>query len=78
MGSAQKLKLKLERGNITARELRTLLRQEGWSLDRARSSHEFWIRGARTFVLATHDKDLKIYQIKQAQSLLLERKEKNQ
>ena len=75
MGANQKLKLKLERGSITARELRTLLKQEGWSLERTRGSHEYWVKGERTFVLATHDKDLKHYQIKLARRLLLTQEE---
>ena len=71
MSSREKLRRKLERGNITARELRTLLRQEGWSLERTRGSHEIWVRGAHTFVLAAHDRDLKRYQIRLAQTRLL-------
>jgi len=71
MSRDAKLKDKLSRGSITARELRALLELRGWRLDRTRGSHEFWINGPQTFVLATHSKDLKHYQIKQAQQLLL-------
>ena len=75
MSSAEKLKRKLESGSIDARELRTLLKQMRWSLNRTKGSHEVWVNGAKTFILATHSKDLKPYQIKQAQSLLLEEKD---
>ncbi|OFZ79584.1 MAG: hypothetical protein A2583_13355 [Bdellovibrionales bacterium RIFOXYD1_FULL_53_11] len=71
MTSASKLKTKLQIGSIDAHELRTLLKQMGWRLDRTRGSHEVWINGARSFVLATHTKDLKPYQIKGARTLLL-------
>jgi predicted RNA binding protein YcfA (HicA-like mRNA interferase family) len=67
----EKLREKLMRGSITASELRAFLRLEGWLLDRTRGSHEFWGNGLRTFVLATHDKNLKRYQIKQARQILL-------
>lgn len=75
MDRKEKLREKLVRGSITARELRVFLRLEGWRLDRTRGSHEFWINSLRTFVLATHGKDLKRYQIKLAQQLLLTREE---
>ena len=71
MDKNSKLKIKLANGSITARELRTLLLVEGWQLDRTRGSHEFWVNGAKTYVLATHGKDLKRYQMKQASQLLL-------
>ncbi len=70
MSSTEKLKEKLDNGSIDARELRTLLKQVGWTLIRIKGSHEVWVKGATTFILATHSKDLKHYQIKQAQSLL--------
>ena len=70
MTKTTKLKTKLKIGNIDARELRTLLTQEGWALDRVKGSHEFWEKGPLTFVLATHSKDLKLYQIKQARLVL--------
>lgn len=71
MSSIDKLKSKLERGSIKARELRALMNQLGWQLDRIKGSHEVWIKGSKTFVLATHSQDLKLYQIKQAQNMLL-------
>jgi predicted RNA binding protein YcfA (HicA-like mRNA interferase family) len=57
---SRKLKLKLQRAKISAQELRTLLGHEGWSLERTRGSHEVWAKGRETFVLATHDKELKM------------------
>lgn len=71
MTSAMKLKEKLRTGGINGRELRTLLKHEGWVIDRVKGSHEIWISGSRTYVLATHSKDLKPYQIKEARLLLL-------
>lgn len=71
MAKTDKLIRKLEHGSINARELKTLMRQVGWRLDRTKGSHEIWTRDSKTFVLATHSKDLKMYQIKQAQLLLL-------
>ena len=76
MSSSDKLKRKLSSGSVDGRELRTLLKQIGWILNRTKGSHEVWTKGVKTFVLATHSKDLKPYQIKQAQGFLLE-EEKN-
>jgi len=72
MGSQEKLRKKLHQGSIDARDLRTLLRQDGWVLDRTSGSHEVWKNKAKTFILATHSKDLKRYQIKLAQKMLEE------
>ena len=69
MSKNSKLKLKLVDESINGKELRTLLSQEGWTLDRTRGSHEVWICGGRTFILATHSKDLKPYQVKEAKTL---------
>ncbi len=72
VSSTDKLKRKLDNSSIDARELRTLLKQMGWTLNRTKGSHEVWVKRSKTFILATHSKDLKPYQIKQAQNLLLE------
>jgi predicted RNA binding protein YcfA (HicA-like mRNA interferase family) len=77
MSREAKLTSKLLSGAISARELRALLEIRGWRIDRTRGSHEFWVCGPRTFVLATHGKDLKRYQIKQAQQALLFAEKKN-
>lgn len=71
MTKAAKLLEKLKNGSVNASELRTLLKQNGWELDRVKGSHEIWVKGVETFILATHSKDLKNYQIKEAQKLLL-------
>ena len=66
-----KLRSKLKDGSIDGKELRTFLQQEGWIIDRTRGSHEVWTKLSHTFVLATHSKDLKPYQIKEARALLI-------
>ncbi|MGZ3687304.1 MAG: type II toxin-antitoxin system HicA family toxin [Bdellovibrionota bacterium] len=71
MSKTAKLKEKLRHGSIDARELRTLFKQIGWVLDRTKGSHEFWVSGSLVFVFATHSKDLKPYQLKQARMVLL-------
>ena len=71
MDKRSKFKSNLINGSISARELRALLLLEGRQLERTCGSHEFWTKGALTFVLATHSKDLKRYQIKLASQLLL-------
>ncbi len=71
MTKHDKLLQKLRQGSIDAKELITLLKQEGWTLDRTKGSHEVWIKGPQTYVLATHTKDLKPYQRRAAQELLL-------
>jgi predicted RNA binding protein YcfA (HicA-like mRNA interferase family) len=71
MTKAAKLLEKLKNGSLDAQELRTLLKQNGWVLERVKGSHEVWTKDAETFILATHSKDLKRYQVKEAQRLLL-------
>lgn len=70
MSKADKLKQKLLNGSISGPELRTLIKSEGAILDRTKGSHEVWALGKKTLVLATHGKDLKPYQIKQAKEFL--------
>lgn len=79
MSKTEKLLEKLKRGAINALELKTLLRHLGWILDRTKGSHEVWVNDSKLFVLATHSKELKPYQLKQAKTLLLveEEDEKN-
>lgn len=71
MTAVDKLKEKLKRGSINARELRSLLNKEGWMLDHTKGSHESWSKKDKRFILATHGQGLKPYQIKQAQKVLL-------
>ena len=70
MTQIAKLRSKLKEGFIDGKELRYLLRHDGWTCERTRGSHEIWVKAERTFVLATHSKDLKPYQIKEARLLL--------
>ena len=71
MSKTDKLKAKLENGTIKANELRTLLGKEGFVLDRTKGSHEIWVKGKKSLVLATHGKELKPYQIKEAKGVIL-------
>ena len=70
VSSRSKLWAKLKSRNIKADELRTLLKMEGFELDHQKGSHQFWKRATQRYVLATHGKDLKLYQIKQAMEVL--------
>ena len=67
MSKIEKFIEKLRNGSLKADELRTLLKLFGWFLDRQRGSHEQW-RGPKgeKMTLATHSKELKPYQIKEA------------
>jgi hypothetical protein len=66
----EKLLAKLKSETITAGELRTLMGQLGVEYKGARGSHEKYVFGEKLFILATHSKDLKRYQIKQAREFL--------
>lgn len=67
MSKTEKLLAKLNNGSISASELRTLLLKLGWRLDRQKGSHEQWLGpNGRFLTLATHSKELKPYQIKEA------------
>ena len=77
MTKLDKLIAKLKNGNIDAVELRALLGKLGWRLERTRGSHEIWVQGPETFVIATHAKDLKPYQKKQARDVLLKEEPEN-
>ncbi len=72
MSTTDKLIEKLKNGSISAKELRTLLKKLGWVLDRTKGSHEQWLgpKGQR-MTLATHSKDLKQYQIREAKEKAL-------
>jgi predicted RNA binding protein YcfA (HicA-like mRNA interferase family) len=68
MSTTEKLLEKLNNGSISAKELRTLLGKLNWFLDRTKGSHEQWIGPQKQrMTIATHSKDLKSYQIKEAQ-----------
>jgi len=72
MGKTEKLIEALKSGSISAKGLRTLLGRLGWLMDREAGSHEQWLgpQGQR-MTIATHSKDLKPYQIKEAREKLL-------
>ncbi len=76
MTKAEKLREKLELSTITASELRSLLKKEAAVLDRTKGSHEVWKLRDKRMVLATHSKELKPYQIKQAKEFLYGTEEK--
>ncbi len=72
MSKADKLLEKLRNGTISAREVRTLLGQLGWSLARQKGSHEQWLKNGKVLTLATHSKEVKPYQLKQIAKALEE------
>ena len=72
MGQTEKLIEALQTGSISTKGLRTLLGRLGWVLDRQTGSHEQWVGPQRQrMTIATHSKDLKPYQIKEAREKLL-------
>ncbi len=72
MSKTEKLLQKLTIGTISASEMRTLLGKLGWNLRNTVGSHEQWIGPANEkYTLATHDKELKQYQIKDLKKLIL-------
>lgn len=78
MSKTEKLLQKLENGNIKADELRTLLGKMGYELKNTEGSHEQWVHPnksypERCFTLATHSKDLKPYQMREAKKRLLKK-----
>lgn len=79
MSKTEKLKQKLRNGTISAAEARTLLKKYGYVERACDGSHEAWRKdGSPGVTIATHDKDLKRYQIKQIQKALgLEEKDED-
>lgn len=79
MSKTEKLIQKLRSGVISAKELKTLMKKLGWTLDRQAGSHEQWVNRKRDYpknriTIATHTKDLKQYQIKEAMEKILDEK----
>jgi len=72
VSQTEKLKKKLKEGRITGPELSTLLGKLGWSLKRQVGSHQTWSDGKKILVLVADRKDLKNYQIRDAQNALRE------
>jgi len=70
MTKAEKLWDKLDSNKISALELRTLFQSKGAFLVRTKGSHEVWKLEDRILILATHSKELKYYQMKQAKEFL--------
>lgn len=70
MGKTEKLIKKLQNGSISASEVRTLLGQLGWVLARTKGSHETWKNNGQVIVIATHDKEIKPYLIRQIRAAL--------
>ena len=71
MTKAEKLRNKLINETISASEARTLLEQKGWILERTRGSHERWHKeNQQPLTIATHEKELPRYQIKQIKKAL--------
>lgn len=78
MSKTEKLLQKLENGSIKADELRTLLGKMGYELKKTEGSHEQWVNPNKSYpenclTLATHSKELKPYQIKEAKKRLIEK-----
>lgn len=71
MSKTEKLLEKLKNGTIDGREIATLLKKMGWTIDRQKGSHEVWILGAKTLVLVAGRVELKSYQIRDLQKALL-------
>jgi len=72
MGKTEKLLEKLRNKTISAAEARTLLKKLGWALRGTGGSHEQWVGPANEkYTIATHDKDLKQYQIKDLNKLII-------
>jgi|GEM_PF-2383879 len=57
---------------LSARELRSLLRQLGYTLARQRGSHEQWVKSGRTFTIATHGKEVPWYLLDSLRKLIEE------
>lgn len=71
MSKTDKLLEKLKNGTISGPEAETLLGKLGWSLDRQNGSHQVWASGNQSLTLVAGRKDLKPYQIKALQKLLV-------
>lgn len=62
---------KLQNLTITKRELESLLISLGFILKPGKGSHRKWVKpGCGMIIVATHDKDLKRYQMRQALNIL--------
>ena len=71
MTQTDKLLKKLKEGRISGSELSTLLSKLGWSMKRQCGSHQTWSDGDLILIVIAERKDLKAYQIKDAQRALI-------
>lgn len=72
MSKQEKLIEKLKNETIGADELRNLLKRLGFGYRQPGSSHQTWFHAdGRRLTISPHGKDLKRYQIKEAQKVLL-------
>jgi predicted RNA binding protein YcfA (HicA-like mRNA interferase family) len=70
MSKTDKLINKLHNGTISARELATLLNQLGWTMRTGKGSHVRWHKDGKHITIATHNKHVPSYQLKQVQEYL--------
>ena len=71
MTKPEKLLEKLRGGTIDGPEVETLLGKLGFRLVRQKGSHATWSNGNRRIVLVAGRRDMKPYQIRELQELLL-------
>ncbi|MDO8519199.1 MAG: type II toxin-antitoxin system HicA family toxin [Deltaproteobacteria bacterium] len=72
MNKQDKLISKLLHLSLKKRELNTLLNQLGFSYRRGKGSHEVWTREKFVVTIATHDKEVPFYILKQLSQYLRE------
>lgn len=71
MNRTDKLIAKLKDGTIDLAELENLLGRMGWELKRQKGSHRHWAKGELRYTLVAGRRDLKDYQIRDMQKLVL-------
>ena len=70
-------RLKNNRRGATFEEIRTLLSQEGFKLDRVTGSHHIFKRSGVTFVIPVHQNRVKSVYVRRVIELIEEAKEKS-
>lgn len=71
MSKTEKLLRKLKEGRIDGNELISLLKKLGWAIANKEGSHFTYSNGNKKITVIAERVDLKRYQIKQVQELLL-------
>ncbi|MEO5971405.1 MAG: type II toxin-antitoxin system HicA family toxin [Bdellovibrionia bacterium] len=71
MSQLEKLLGKLKQGTIDGKELVTLLTKLGWEMRNQTGSHQTWSNGSSKLTVLAGRIELKRYQIKEAQSILI-------